>query len=263
MRLETVIDEAAVSVAQAVEMAARLLPAQGPIGVFIHHNTLHAFEDLPFDQAVVEGGKQFGCEPYLQASEYRASIASGRIKAAALEAVADEELGVSGSRPLVGECTELALLLRLLRYGVPLARGRECQWLIEEGGATNFLRPDLPKEPGQDHLHEAEHVASLWESSRRAASRLSGSISGDSVPAPLRFRYFLLELTHTDIDQSVHPLLIRLAGAYLDQGIAQWQMPRIEAGFRHAVGTMYEHGWSAGPEPGETVRRITPKRCPG
>ena len=35
----------------AIEHAAHFLPAQGPITVFIHHNTLHAFEDLPFDEA--------------------------------------------------------------------------------------------------------------------------------------------------------------------------------------------------------------------
>ncbi|MBX9580455.1 MAG: DUF2309 domain-containing protein, partial [Gemmataceae bacterium] len=46
--------------ARAIDHAAHLLPAQGPITVFIHHNTLHAFEDRPFEQAVVRGAETFG-----------------------------------------------------------------------------------------------------------------------------------------------------------------------------------------------------------
>ena len=57
-----------------VAHAAHLLPAQGPITVFIHHNTLHAFEDLPFDEAVVKGAKVFGCQPYLSKDRFRAEF---------------------------------------------------------------------------------------------------------------------------------------------------------------------------------------------
>ena len=41
-----------------IRQAAHLLPAQGPIGVFIYHNTLHAFEHLTFDEVVRAGS---GC----------------------------------------------------------------------------------------------------------------------------------------------------------------------------------------------------------
>ncbi len=53
------------AVQRGLDQVADVLPAQGPLSVFVHHNTLHAFEDLPFDQAVIEAGEIYGCEPYL------------------------------------------------------------------------------------------------------------------------------------------------------------------------------------------------------
>ena len=53
------------SLAPVIEDLAHLLPAQGPISIFIHHNTLHALEHLPFEEAVERAGEQFGCEPFL------------------------------------------------------------------------------------------------------------------------------------------------------------------------------------------------------
>ena len=64
---------------QVVADAAHLLPLQGPIGVFVHHNTLHALQHLPFEQAVIEAFHQFSAEPYMAEAAYRAELARGRI----------------------------------------------------------------------------------------------------------------------------------------------------------------------------------------
>jgi hypothetical protein len=56
-----------------IDQLAHLLPAQGPISIFIHHNTLHAFEHLPFEEAVEHAARRLGrlFEPFLSESRYR------------------------------------------------------------------------------------------------------------------------------------------------------------------------------------------------
>ena len=54
-----------------IDRLAHLLPAQGPISIFIHHNTLHAFEHLPFEEAVERAAMRLEREPYLAESRYR------------------------------------------------------------------------------------------------------------------------------------------------------------------------------------------------
>ena len=75
----------------AVDHAAHLLPKQGPIGVFVHHNTLHAFEGLPFEQALLQTWDLFGAEPYMMEAAYRAELARGRIHLEDIDAVLDSE----------------------------------------------------------------------------------------------------------------------------------------------------------------------------
>ena len=75
------------SLARVIDELAHVLPAQGPISIFIHHNTLHAFEHLPFEEAVERAGERLGCEPFLAESRYRDKLASGRILARDVEAL--------------------------------------------------------------------------------------------------------------------------------------------------------------------------------
>ena len=90
------------SLARVIDELAHLLPAQGPISIFIHHNTLHAFEHLPFEEAVERAGERLGCEPFLAESRYRDKLASGRILARDVEALLEEQLGERGERGVAG-----------------------------------------------------------------------------------------------------------------------------------------------------------------
>ena len=63
-------------VTRVIDELADLLPAQGPISIFIHHNTLHAFEHLSFEEAVETAGESLGREPFLAESRYRDKLAS-------------------------------------------------------------------------------------------------------------------------------------------------------------------------------------------
>ncbi|MFN9334572.1 MAG: putative inorganic carbon transporter subunit DabA, partial [Planctomycetota bacterium] len=69
------------------------VPEQAPLHTFVHHNTLHAFEHLPFDRAVVEATKLFGAEPYQSEAAFAAHLRGGRILAVDLDAVVAEDLG--------------------------------------------------------------------------------------------------------------------------------------------------------------------------
>ena len=79
------------SLLRTIDRLAHLLPAQGPISIFIHHNTLHAFEHLSFEEAVEHAAMRLEREPYLAESRYRDKLASGRIRPRDVEALLVEQ----------------------------------------------------------------------------------------------------------------------------------------------------------------------------
>lgn len=69
------------------------LPTQTPLKDFIHHNTLHAFQNLKFYEAIFKAAKIFGYQTTLQLSEFRQLYANGRIREDVLEKVIMERKG--------------------------------------------------------------------------------------------------------------------------------------------------------------------------
>src|SRR5688572_15755340 len=217
-----------------LERLAHLLPAQGPISIFIHHNTLHAFEHLPFEEAVESAAERLGREPFLPESRYREKLASGRILAKDVETLLVEHLGARGDQDVAGVGSRLDLWRAIVLHGIPAVAGRELQWILEETDVLSRFRTDVPARArsasaavrdldgrGSD---EQLAVRRLWHASLDAAGHADAPPAPASA-APVRHRDWLLAVHGLDTDAWIHPPLIRFLAGYLDQGLAHWSMP--------------------------------------
>ncbi|HEV3168262.1 MAG TPA: DUF2309 domain-containing protein [Isosphaeraceae bacterium] len=125
-----------------IEHAGHLLPAQGPITVFIHHNTLHAFEDLPFHDAVKKGAQVFGCHPYLTEDVYREKLTRGRIRFSELQEVLEQDLGDRAGEKIPCFGTLVELRLAMLQYPLRAGPTEELVWYVAEANALRRVRQE-------------------------------------------------------------------------------------------------------------------------
>jgi len=128
-----------------VDHFAHILPPQGPIGTFIHHNTLHGLQHLPFHEAIAEGSRVLGGRGYLPNEEYRELHAAGRITGEEIEAGLAargpaETLAVVGDRAISSREVER---LQLVCGVEPLEPGR-LRFELHERDARRRFRPDVP-----------------------------------------------------------------------------------------------------------------------
>ncbi len=253
--------------------AAHYLPAQGPIDVFIHHNTLHAFENQPFEEAVVRAAAMLDTEPFLPESRYLEELAAGRIRPADVDAVLDREHRDRSAPPLAGGRLPLRDLHRvLLLHPVRQESDAAVRWTLTESDVLERFRDDLPPATRRRLLAgdvgaEGRHrLAGVEDESTREATYARSSRQGSdpervacselwhacveavatSRPAlgrprpPVRHRDLIRGVHPTiDTDELVHPLLIRICAAYLDQGVASWQMPDRDRGLLAAAVELY------------------------
>ncbi len=166
----------------AIAHAAHLLPAQGPINVFVHHNTLHAFEEQGFHEAVAAAAATFGCHPYLPEEEYRAELVAGRMAIGPIEQ-ALTELTPGGAEAIAGSLTTRWQLRRqMMLTALHVAPVAELNWLVAETDALQRFRSDL--EP--QHKSETIGATKRWIL-RDFANGNSDRIAQGSAPAILRF----------------------------------------------------------------------------
>ena len=239
---------------QIVDRLADLLPAQGPISIFIHHNTLHAFEDLPFETAVERAAQQLGCEPFLAEARYREKLASGRILATDVDAILRDQLGERASIAVAGVGPRLEFWKAVVLHGIPEASGSELSWILDETPALSRFRTDVPVnarlvsealvDANDRTKSERRAVRRLWHACLEAADR-APSPPTVAASAPVRHRDWLRAARGIDTDAWIHPPLIRFLAGYLDQGLAQWAMPERVRGIHGCFLELYRTSLAA------------------
>ena len=187
-------------VLQAIQTAAEVLPLQGPIGVFVHHNTLHEFEDLPFEQAVVAASRIFGAEPYMAEAAYREALAAGRIALEDIDGVLDSE----PDAVVFPRLSRRSLRRAMITPGVREFDAATVLWRAEQGDLARDFR--------------SAALRALFDACMTRAS------APEDEPAAAR-----------PVDEVIHPWLIRLCSVFLDQGMAYWPMPHRDLGFYASV----------------------------
>jgi uncharacterized protein len=237
-----------------LDRLAHLLPQQGPISIFIHHNTLHAFEHLRFEEAVEQAAAQLGREPFLDESRYHDKLASGRIRARDVDALLVERLGDSAAGDVAGMGSRLDLWRAVVLHGIPAAAGRELSWILDETEALSRFRTDVPAHarsalaalvgPDDRLGEERRAVHRLWQACLDAVARADQS-PPPAAQVPIRHRDWLLAVRGLDIDAWIHPPLIRFLAGYLDQGLAHWSMPERSRGIHGCFLELYDTSLAA------------------
>lgn len=113
-----------------------VLPSQGPIRDFVHHNTLHGFQHLPFDEALATARKLTGAHGYLPEARYRAWFAEGRITrddlAAALDSLPAADAGAVIAQTAGGALLRRDVLIPGLLHSFKRLSRNQLKWQVEE-----------------------------------------------------------------------------------------------------------------------------------
>ena len=81
-------------IAHALHVLEHYLPSQAPLKDFIHHNTLHAFQSLPFHKGLSAAQQVFGYQTYLSIDSYLELFEKGTISKQSLDWVLAQQTDI-------------------------------------------------------------------------------------------------------------------------------------------------------------------------
>lgn len=217
-----------------------VLPGQAPIHDFVHHNTLHGFQHLPFEQALAEFSALTGIDCYQTDEQFRRYYQQGRISDVDLDAALERHL----ARYQTADAAERRSLYRLaLLNELSALTPSQLRWQLQEGvlndpaaikiWQTLLTVLDLPAGlPHPEEMLDLSHEqADSWLPNEPVAERMLWQILADldqqfvAIGESQTLRDLLHNLTGQDLLDQVRPQLIKLCASFLDEGLAAWHLP--------------------------------------
>lgn len=121
-----------------IDKIGHYLPSQGPISTFVHHNTLHNFEEYNFFDAVEKASNIYSSSAYHSEQKYQSEFKCNRITQLDINKILGDQ-GVDNSSWLFG--LSKRKFYRSLLLSSPHALIPESlRWrLLEKGHIGNFL----------------------------------------------------------------------------------------------------------------------------
>ena len=205
-----------------VEHLTHVLPAQAPIRDFVHHNTLHGFQHLPFEQALAAAQDLTGARTSWPEANFQAAYAAGRITRQDVLAALDDAAHEALDAPVLRALTRREVLLASL-LSPAVAGQRRLDWDEREGlAADDKIFAHCWALTATDSF-----PAGCWQD----AARQRWVELSERVGQQWTLRSLLEHLTGEDVLERVRSILQRHLAAHLDLGVAAWRNPAQGQGF--------------------------------
>ncbi len=245
-----------------------------PMRTMVAQNPIHGLEYLPFDQAVRKGKDLLGGNGYLANEEYRQFYRNERITKESFEHAfsrvgprpdGQASIEVGGRRITPEEVWKLHMLFGFEELPLSLL-----DWEFSGGCATKQFRQDLPeelrkkliektfKEYGSHQENPDEvYLTKLWmyvlatfgltdfqPSFQKPERQDEQTFEPVSLPLQRTLSDWVDSLTDGGLVQQINDQLIKWVSAFLDEGLAGWEMPEREKGFYRAWRNLISNDFS-------------------
>jgi uncharacterized protein YbcC (UPF0753/DUF2309 family) len=228
-----------------------VLPGQAPIFDFVHHNTLHGYQHLPFEDALAEAERITGIHGYLPESKFREYYRQGRITEDDLSDALRHEPDLNADA-VICKVKDRTILRRdiyriALLFDLEPITESQLNWNMQELDALESIQKDVPKVVKTALLGkeaspacEKKLVVGLWN---RVVAKLN---LDETIPHPEdlldlsqeqaeEWLAFAMQNQPDGAHQSLHELMREEAGSTLSRFLAKVGDGLTVGGFIQAI----------------------------